>query len=211
MSSLSRFTIRLMREEDRNKVLFLLLNSFFQEEPLAKYLQLGAPMNFANNTINSAIHDQCSFVVYDNQTKQLVGTCLNEIKSQDDQNLINETNEKVYFILNFLNHMHTDKNLFDQFQTNSLFHIFILNIDRNYRGYGLGSQLISTCIEHAKKMNIKGIYAETTSIYSLNCFKKQGFEVYHQTNYIDYDPIRLANLNDQCQLVARLINPSIER
>jgi ribosomal protein S18 acetylase RimI-like enzyme len=193
-----------MREEDRDKVLSLLINSFFVDEPLAKYLQLGEPIDFANNIINEGIHDQCSFVVYDIQTKELVGVCLNEIKYQDDKHIINETDEKLCFILNFLNHMHTNVNLFDQFTSNALLHIFIINIDKNYRGFGLGSQLIFASIEHAKKMNIKGLYAEATNIYSLNCFKKQGFEVYHQINYTDYDSIRLANLTDQCQLVARL-------
>ena len=58
-------------------------------------------------------------------------------------------------------------------------------------------------------MNIKGIYAEITNLYSLNSFKQQQFEVYHQINYIDYDQTRLADLihphENQCQLVARII------
>jgi ribosomal protein S18 acetylase RimI-like enzyme len=198
-----------MCEEDRNKVLSLLLTSFFQDEPLAKCLQLGEPIDFAKNIINDAINDQCSFVVYHIQTKELVGVCINEIKYQDDQHIINEINEKISFILNFLNNMHTNINLFDQLKTNSLLHIFIINIDKNYRGYGLGSQLISASIEHAKKINIGGAYAEATNIYSLNSFKQQGFQVYDQLNYAQYDQIRLGNLidknNDQCQLVARTL------
>ncbi|CAF0869717.1 unnamed protein product [Rotaria sordida] len=197
-----------MREKNRNEVLSLLINSFFQDEPLAKCLQLEEPIDFAKSIINNALHDQCSFVVYDIQTKQLIGICLNEIKFQDNKYIINETNEKIYFILKFLNNMHLNINLFNQFKINSLLHIFIINIKKNYRGYGLGSQLISTTIEYAKKINIKGIYAETTNIYSLNCFKQQGFQVYHQINYIDYDQIRLASLTNpdqnQCQLVARM-------
>jgi N-acetylglutamate synthase-like GNAT family acetyltransferase len=194
-----------MCEEDRNKVLSLLLNSFFVDEPLAKYLQLDKPIDFAIKLINDAINDQCSFVVYDIQTKELIGICLNEIKYENDIHLINETNEKVNFILHLLNDMHQNINLFHQFKTNSLLHIFIINIDKNYRGYGLSSQLISASIEQAKKMNIKGIYGETTSIYSFNSFQKQGFQIYHQINYSDYDQIRLSNLNDQCQLLARFV------
>ncbi|CAF0723823.1 unnamed protein product [Adineta steineri] len=207
MSSSSRFHIRLMREEDRNEVLSLLINSFFQEEPLAKCLELNEPIDFAKNVINDALQDKCSFVAYDIQTEQLVGVCLNEIKFADDKHIINETNEKIYFILHFLNQMHKNTNLFQQFQTNSLLHIFIINVQKNYRGYGLGLQLISASIEHAKTIHIKGIYAEATNIYSLNCFKQQGFQSYDQINYTDYDQIRLANLIDshenQCQLVAR--------
>jgi ribosomal protein S18 acetylase RimI-like enzyme len=194
-----------MCENDRENVLSLLLNSFFQDEPLAKHLQLGKPIDFAERIFNDALKDQCSFVVYDNQTKELIAICLNEIQYEHNQHIINETNENILFILQFLNQMHSNKNLFHLFQTNLLLHIFIINVEKNSRGYGLGSQLISTTIEYAKKMNIKGIYAEATNIYSLNCFKQQGFQVYHQVNYIDYDPIRLQNLNDQCQLVARCL------
>ena len=202
----SRFRIDLMCEKDRNNVLNLLLNSFFEEEPLAKHLQLNKPIQFAENLFNDALKDQCSFVVYDIQTNELIGISLNEIQTENNnEEIINHTNEKIYFILHFLNSMHSNINLFHQFQTNSLLHIFIINIEKKSRGYGLGSQLISASIEQAKKMNIKGVYAEATSIYSFNSFQRQGFEVYHQVNYKDYDPIRLANLNDQCQLVARLV------
>jgi ribosomal protein S18 acetylase RimI-like enzyme len=103
--------------------------------------------------------------------------------------------------------MHKNINLFDHFLTDSLLHIFIINVDRNYRGYGLASNLISTSINHAKQIHLGGAYAEATNIYSLNSFKKQDFQVYDQLNYAQYDQIRLGDLTDknfdQCQLVAR--------
>jgi ribosomal protein S18 acetylase RimI-like enzyme len=209
MFSSSRFNVHLMREEDRIPALTLLTNSFFRDEPLAKCLQLDDPIDFAKNVINGSLNDQCSFVVYDAQTNELVGISLNEVKYKDVKHIINESNEKLYFILHLLDHMHKDINLFDQFKTNSLLHIFIINVDSKYRGCGLASRLISASIEHAKKRHIGGAYAEATNIYSLNSFKKQDFQIYHQLNYIDYDQVRLANLTDknfdQCQLVARTI------
>ncbi len=209
MLSSSRFDMHLMREEDRIPALTLLLNSFFRDEPLAKCLEVGEPIDFAKNVINDALTDQCSFVAYDIQTHQLVGICLNEIKYKDDQHIINESNEKINFILHLLDQMHKNINLFDHFMTNSLLHIFIINVDKNYRGYGLASRLISSSIEHAKKIDIGGAYAEVTNIYSLNSFKQQNFQIYHQLNYAQYDQVRLGNLtdknSDQCQLVARAL------
>ncbi|CAF0862820.1 unnamed protein product [Rotaria sordida] len=205
----SRFNVHLMCEEDRIPVLTLLTNSFFRDEPLAKYLQLGEPMDFAKNVINDALKDKCSFVAYDIKTNQLAGVCLNEVKYKNDTNTINESNEKLHFILHLLHHMHKNINLFDHFLTDSLLHIFIINVDSNYRGYGLASTLISASTEHAKKLNIGGAYAEATNIYSLNSFKQIGFQTYHQLNYVEYDQVRLANLTDknydQCQLVARTL------
>jgi N-acetylglutamate synthase-like GNAT family acetyltransferase len=209
MLSSSRFTVHLMREEDRIPALTLLINSFFRDEPLAKCLELGEPMDFAKNVINGAVNDQCSFVAYDIQTNQLVGICLNEVKYKEDKSAIDESNEKIYFILHLLEHMHKNINLFDQFMTNSLLHIFIINVDNTYRGCGLASRLISSSIEHAKKLHMGGAYAEATSFYSLNSFKQQGFQIYHQLNYAEYDQVRLSNLTDknynQCQLVAKAL------
>jgi ribosomal protein S18 acetylase RimI-like enzyme len=209
MLSSSQFNIHLMREEDRIPALTLLINSFFHDEPLAKCLELEEPIDYAKNIINDALNDQCSFVAYDIQTNQLIGICLNEIKSKDNKNIINQSNEKLYFILHLLDHMHENINLFDHFMTNSLLHIFIINVDKNYRGYGLASRLISSSIEHAKNIDIGGAYAEVTNIYSLNSFKQQNFQIYHQLNYAQYDQVRLGNLtdknSDQCQLVARAL------
>jgi N-acetylglutamate synthase-like GNAT family acetyltransferase len=209
MLSSSRFTVHLMREEDRIPALTLLINSFFRDEPLAKCLELGEPMDFAKNVINGALNDQCSFVAYDIQTNQLVGICLNEVKYKEDESAIDESNEKIYFILHLLKHMHKSINLFDQFMTNSLLHIFIINVDNTYRGCGLAARLISSSIEHAKKLHMGGAYAEATSFYSLNSFKQQGFQIYHQLNYAEYDQVRLSNLTDknynQCQLVAKAL------
>lgn len=205
----SRFNIHMMREEDRDLALSLLVKSFFHDEPLAKYLQLGEPIDFAKTIINDAINDRCSFVAYDIQTNQLIGLSLNEIRYQNDTHNINESNEKLSYILHLLEQMHKDVNLFDRLMTNTLLHIFIINVDKNFRGHGLASSLISASIEHAKNIDIGGAYAEATNIYSFKSFLQQGFQVYYQLNYAQYDQTRLADLTDkncdQCQLVARAL------
>jgi len=209
MSSKTRFDIHLMQEEDRLPALTLLKSSFFHDEPLARYLELGEPADFAENVINDSINDRCSFVAYDTETNQFAGLCLNEIKFKNVQYLNTESNEKLYFILHLLDHLHENVNLFDEFLTDSLLHIFIINVQSQYRGFGLSSRLISSSLEHAKQFNVGGAYAEATNIYSFNAFKQQNFQVYHQLNYAQYDQVRLANLtdktHDQCRLVARPI------
>jgi ribosomal protein S18 acetylase RimI-like enzyme len=208
MSSQRPFHVSLLREEHRIQTISLLMKSFFRDEPLAKYLRLGEPRDFAERVVDDALRDQCSFVALYTQPNQLVGVCLSEIKHKNEvAHSKNEWEEKVDYILRLLDHMHQKIDLFDEFNTEDLLHIFIINVDKSYRGHGLASRLISASIDHAKKKNVGGIYAETTSIYSLNCFKKQGFQVYHQMIYLDYDQIRLADMTDasedQCQLVAR--------
>ena len=197
-----------MRPEDTCGVRSLLMDSFFVDEPLAACLQLGQPSEFADIVIADALRDQCSFVVYDRLSNELVGVSLNEIRRRDDNPAIDESNEKLHFILHLLESMHTPVNLFDELQADSLLHIFIINVKKSLRGHQLGSRLIAASVQHAKNMQIKGVFAEATNLHSFRCFQHEQFQVYHCIQYIDYDPRRLATLTDehqkQCQLVARL-------
>ncbi|CAF4650010.1 unnamed protein product, partial [Rotaria sp. Silwood2] len=62
-------------------------------------------------------------------------------------------------------------------------------------------------------LKLGGAYAEESNVYSLNCFKQQQFENFNELIYLDYNPERLANLNDKmydrCYLVARKFKFSI--
>jgi ribosomal protein S18 acetylase RimI-like enzyme len=203
----SKFEIRPMREDDYNQVLSLLTNSFFHDEPIARCLQVTDPLEFSKNTFHGCLQDQCSFVAYDTETNQIVALCLNEIIEKNSKREINESDEKMRFVLQLIEDMHTKLNIFDQLNANILLHMFIISVDKIARGHGLASRLISKSIEYAKELNIDGTYAEATNIYSLNCFKQQQFDILDELKYLDYNPERLANLNDhmydRCYLVGR--------
>ena len=136
-------------------------------------------MDFTENIFNDALNDRCSFVAYDIQSNQVVGVWLNEIRPKDDTHIINEPNEKLDFILQFLDHVHENINLFKYFRTDSRLHIFIINVDGYYRGRGLASSPLSASIEYAKEFNVGGVYAKATNIYSVNSLQRQGFQIYH--------------------------------
>ncbi len=207
MSSSSKFEIRLMHEDDYNQVLSLLTNSFFHDEPIARCLQVTETLEFSKKIINDCLQDQCSFIAYDTVTNQIVAICLNEIINKNSKHKIIESNEKFRFSLQIFTDMHKKLNIFDQLNTDTLLHIFIINVDKIARGHGLATCLISKSIEYAKELQLKGAYAEATNVYSLNCFKQQQFEIFDELKYLDYNAERLANLNDKmydrCYLVAR--------
>lgn len=198
-----------MTESDRLGSLSLLAKSFFLDEPLAKHIELGVPIEFAESVVDESINDRCSFVAYDLETNQLVGLCLNEVRLRQSQHSNEQANEKLKFILDILDHMHQSVNLFDEFQTDALLHVFIINVDRSYRGLNLSSRLIAASVEHAKTLNIGGVYAEATNRFSSDPFQRENFRIYHRLNYRDYDQQRLGDLNDQdssqCHLVAKRI------
>jgi ribosomal protein S18 acetylase RimI-like enzyme len=146
-------------------------------------------------------------VAYDTSTNQIVGFCLNEISGKNSTHEINDPDEKIRFVLQLVEDMHTKFNIFDALNANTLLHIFLLSVDKIARGHGLGSRLILKSLQCAKELKLDGACAEVTNIYSLNCFKQQQFEIFDELNYLEYNRERLANLSDpmydRCYFVGR--------
>ena len=207
MSISSKFNFRLMHEADYDQVLFLFINSFLRDEPITQCLHVTETSEFAKTIINDCLKHQCSFVAYDIETNQIVAICLNEIIQKNIKQENIEFDEKFRFIFQIFIEMHKKLNIFDQLNADTLLHIFIIDVDKTARGHGLATQLISKSIEYGKELKLDGAYAEATNVYSLNCFKKQQFEIFEELKYLDYNAERLANLNDQmhdrCYLVGR--------
>ena len=204
-STSSKYDIRLMHKNDYEQVLSLLTKSFFHEEPITRYLQITDTSEFSENVIDTCLQNHCSFVAYDKETNQIIAVCLNDIVNKNDKNGFMTSNEKLNFIMQILDDLHKEVNIFDQLNANTLLHIFMITVDKIARGHGLASSLILKSVERAKELKLRGAYAEATSVYSFNCFKKQQFKLFHELIYTDYDSKRLANLNnpmyDRCYLV----------
>ncbi|CAF3386800.1 unnamed protein product [Rotaria socialis] len=210
MTSTSKFAIRLLHEDDYDQVASLLKTSFFPDEPISRCIQITETSEFSNILINSCVSDKCSFVAYDTETNQIVAVCLNEITSKDhhvENNMVSD--EKIRFIFQILNDVDRKVKVFERLNANTLLHIYIIAVDKIARGHDLASRLISKSIECVaqEEFNIHGAYAEATNVYSLNCFKKQKFNIFDELIYTDYDSKRLVDLTDpmydRCYLVGR--------
>lgn len=205
-----------MNEQHREKVFELVIETFFRDEPLNQCLAFDLPheaIEFAEVVISTALEDQCSFVAIDNQTQQIIGVVLNVIKRRsplsntDKFDIKNFQSEKLRFILGVLEQVHRNLDLFQQLNTDKLLHIVIIAINAQYRGLRLTEKLIHASLERAKtEFHLQGAFSEVTSLYSAKAFRKQGFQVYDELIYTNYDRIRLASLageHDRCQLLAK--------
>jgi len=59
--------------------------------------------------------------------------------------------------------------------------ILHINIDKNYRGYGIGGRLIEAYLNYLKNEKIKGVHLKTPSEKSFKFFKKTGFKMLYKT------------------------------
>jgi GNAT superfamily N-acetyltransferase len=59
--------------------------------------------------------------------------------------------------------------------------ILHINVDKNYRGSGIGGRLIEVYLNYLKKEKIKGVHLTTQSEKSFKFFEKLGFEILYET------------------------------
>jgi len=218
-----RIDLCIMSTEHREQVFDLVVDTFFRDEPLNKCLAFeipNEPIEFTELVLSLALQDQCSFVAIDVQTQKVIGVILNIIKDRlsstttaiDHHDLFNVNNfqsEKLRYIINVLQHVHRNIDLFTELKTDRLLHIVIIAIDAHYRGLRLTEKLICASIKRAKNdLNIHAAFSEATSLYSSKAFRKQGFQIYDEIIYTKYDDIRLASLageHDRCQLLGKTL------
>lgn len=213
---LPEFEIRSMTNDDQEQVSDLIIETFFRDEPLNRCLKFDIPdepLDFTKTILSSSIRDQYSFVVVDKQRDKIIGVILNEIENRTDSeknNCFNKNqyeSEKLNYVFDLLQRVHQNMNLYTLMNTEHLLHITIIAIHSQYRGLRLTEKLIESTIEKAKQNSkIGGIYSEATSSFSSRAFRKQGFQVYGELIYRDFDGIRLSSLvgeHDRCQLLIK--------
>ncbi|CAF3940728.1 unnamed protein product [Rotaria sp. Silwood2] len=207
-----RINLCLMKDEHRNEVSSLVIESFFRDEPLNRRLSFDLPKEpaeFTNMAVEKAFQDKCSYVAIDKNQQKVIGVSLNLIESKNNETNILDSSqfksEKLRYIFKLLEDVHGQIDLFNTFNTDRLLHVLMLSVNGEYRGLNLTRQLIDLSIKQAKAYGIKGAFSETTGYYSSRVMLKMGFQIYNEIIYDKYDQKRLSNLgiHDRCLLIAR--------
>jgi hypothetical protein len=197
--------------EHRQPVINLLMSSFFLQEPLNACLKFDIPhepLTWVDETIDGALRDQCSFVAVDTTTPhtEVVGAILNGVSHRS--HAVDPTacpSEKLSFIFSLIDKVSQGHDLFELYQTDRLFHCDIINVDEKQRGHNLSVRLITTSLDKARQMGIKGGFVVCSSLFSRKAFMRQGFEVINEILYSEHGNGRLTDMgvHDRCTLLAR--------
>jgi ribosomal protein S18 acetylase RimI-like enzyme len=196
------FASRLMCEDDfTSKFELFVMETFFQDEPMNKYLNTKIPdeidLPWLKGVLHKAKYDNLSLAFYDTKSHQSLPIAyainhhdkINDINHSDIlYSSINQTYLHKYEHINgLITKLHENINLFEKFHCKNLFHIYFLGVDQNYRENKLASQLIDLSICLAKEKNFDMIYADVTSDYSLKAFLKHNFQIIKTINYNSYE------------------------
>jgi len=196
------FASRLMCEDDfTSKFELFVMETFFQDEPMNKYLNTKIPdeidLPWLKEVLHKAKYDNLSLAFYDTNSHQSLPIAyainhhdkINDINHSDIlYSSINQTCLHKYEHINgLITKLHENINLFEKFHCENLFHIYFLGVDQNYRQNKLASQLIDLSICLAKEKKFDMIYADVTSDYSLKAFLKHNFQIIKTINYNSYE------------------------
>lgn len=91
---------------------------------------------------------------------QIIGVALNGIQNQGDikvekEKLEQAKDQKYQKIFTFLYGINQDLDLFSKYRVDRIFECRILSVDQNYRGQGLGKQLLQKSLEIAQEAGFK--------------------------------------------------------
>ncbi|CAF1101354.1 unnamed protein product [Rotaria sp. Silwood1] len=195
-------TCRLMREDEFTLDFELfVMKTFFQHEPMNKYLKTKIPddidLPWLKEVLHKAKYDNLSLAFYDTSyhSSLPIAYAINHHDKKDDNNhsdsLYSSLNgtclHKYEHISELITKLHENISLFEKFHCENLFHIYFIGVDPNYRQNKLASQLIDSSLCIAKEKKFDMIYADVTNDYSLNAFLKHNFQIIKTINYDSYE------------------------
>ena len=198
--------------EHRADIVNLLVKSFFLQEPLNATLKFDLPdepMSWIEHTIAHALDDQCSFVAIDASSStpegRVVGVILNGIAKRDDETHFTTPSEKLNFILDLIERISSEHELWQLYQTDRLFECHVINIDESQRGQNLSSRLIARSLDRARELGVRGATVFCSSLFSRKAFLRHGFHLVKEILYADYGKGRLDDMgvHDRCTFLAK--------
>jgi ribosomal protein S18 acetylase RimI-like enzyme len=183
------------------------METFFQSEPMNEYLNTKIPDEidriWLKQVLIKAKNDNLSLAFYDINSDRSLPIAYS-INHHDQKDNINHHSDILYSSLShiclqksdhinsLISKLHENINLFEQFSSKNLFHIYFLGVDPNYRRNKLATQLIDSSIKLGEEKNFDLIYSDVTSDYSLHAFLQHNFHILKTIDYHSYE-----NLNGE--------------
>ncbi|XP_070505094.1 arylalkylamine N-acetyltransferase 1 isoform X1 [Chironomus tepperi] len=178
-------------ENDVDAVIQLLKDTFFKDEPLNYYLQLGECKDL-EEYCKKSIPDACSYKAV-NSNGDIVGVYLNGIirKPSDDDVAVplasKTSHEKFKIIMQLMDYIDTKFSIFDLYpDIDAFIDGKILAVDPRYRGKNIAGRLTDYLIEFMKKNNYKIFHVLCTSHFSARVCEKMDFKEVFTLRFDEY-------------------------
>ncbi|XP_045480542.1 arylalkylamine N-acetyltransferase 1-like [Harmonia axyridis] len=181
-------------DESRYDEVLNYLRNHFHDEPLNVAVGLfkkGQTCQLLENYDMDTMRDGYSIIAIDPDTNKIAGAMLNAISSLGDPELELERMKCIddiefHRLMGLLLRHNSDAQLFRKYNVEKIFELRILSVDSDYRGRGLGQELVKRSEELAREHGFTVLKVDATSFFTQKILEKFGFETVKTVVYHDY-------------------------
>ncbi|CAL8134424.1 unnamed protein product [Orchesella dallaii] len=173
------FVFRMAKPSDYPSILEHLWTNFFPDEPLGRHIGQEETMRqdfYAN--VSAALPENLSFIAVDKANGMIAGVRITVINRKGEhEELPPNTHRKSLAIRNILMKLSEDAKVFERFpEIEHYADFFMVSVGRDYRGYGLASEIYDRTYKMLQAMKVPLIKCVFTSPYTQRIARKTGFE-----------------------------------
>ena len=180
------FTINIALPEDLEEVLEFMQLHFYATSPNC-YLVPGSQRqpNFKERLYGN-LKQLISLTVRDS-TGRLSGILINKLEERTDTVVLPSTKNSTTLIMSLLDALEEGIDLFEKYNTEKVFYLAMMAVDKRFGGLGLASKLVEFSLELAKANGAGAVKVCAMSDFAAKAAAKQGLETIRTIDYATFE------------------------
>ena len=165
------------RPSDSNDIIRLLAEVFSQSEPpaVAMGLSFGDMKQFLELIVPRVIRDGLTVISRSTNAGKLAGALLSDDFASPPDLDLSKIDSKLLPIFSMLELLDQQFRRGRTLVHGEYLHLFMLAVDGEFAGHGIGQGLVQACIENGLRQGYKMALTEATGKVSQHIFRKNGF------------------------------------
>lgn len=174
-----------IKGSDIDMTLEFIKSNFYPEDPLCRSLKIGSSKNKSEvlicDMLKESLAQGMSLMAYDADSKEIVGTCINNRNCPWDSQRLEEyakvaqdsNTKRLFFIWALLNR---EANLHQELDVKSIFEVNFLTVKPQLYNRGIGMELARRSLSLGRDLNFSHARMDCTSDYSMKIAEKLGMK-----------------------------------
>jgi len=173
---------------DCDDIVRLLAQVFSDSDPpaVAMRLSFGEMKRFLQLVVPNIIPDGLTVIARSQDAGKLAGVMLSDDFASPLSLDQNQISSKLLPIMSMLDGLDEQFRAGNTVSPGEYLHLFMLGVDREFAGHGVGQGVVKACVENAARMGYRMALTEATGRVSQHIFRKNGFVERFSVSYQDF-------------------------
>lgn len=176
------------KPSDSDDIVRLLAQVFSESDPpaVAMALSFEEMKQFLQLVVPHVIPDGLTVIARNKDTGELAGVMLSDDFASPPAADPGQISPKLLPILSMLDSLDEQFRRGKTISRGRYLHLFMLGVDSQFAGRGVGQEVVKACIENAVQMGYRTALTEATGRVSQHIFRKSGFVERFSVSYQDF-------------------------